>query len=298
MKITKKMNFVGRMMLILSVLVVLMGGLSSCGYERIDAGFVGIKVNLYGDEKGVDNVVEVTGAQWYNPIKTQIYEFPTFVQNEIWTVDKREGSKDNEEFVLTTKDGLTVSMDVSLNYLVPAENVVRIFKKYRKPLNEVGATVLRNYTRDGYNTAAARFTAEELYSNRENFKRLADSLAANILEIEGFKVEKIVLVNDIRLPESIKRSIEAKIEARQLALQKEMELQQAVADANKKIENARGVAESMKINADAQRYAYEQKQRALTSLLIEQQWIEKWNGDLGSGNVFGVDTQPYKLVAK
>lgn len=33
-------------MLLLSVLM-----LSSCGYERIDAGHEGIKVNLYGDKK-------------------------------------------------------------------------------------------------------------------------------------------------------------------------------------------------------------------------------------------------------
>ena len=33
-----------------------------CGYERIDAGYEGIKVNLYGDGKGVDDVSLVTGA--------------------------------------------------------------------------------------------------------------------------------------------------------------------------------------------------------------------------------------------
>ena len=32
---------------------------ASC--ERIDAGHVGVKVNLYGDGKGVDDVTEVTG---------------------------------------------------------------------------------------------------------------------------------------------------------------------------------------------------------------------------------------------
>lgn len=37
---------------------------SSCGYERIDAGYEGIKVNLYGDDKGVDDVSMVTGMVW------------------------------------------------------------------------------------------------------------------------------------------------------------------------------------------------------------------------------------------
>jgi hypothetical protein len=50
--------------------------------ERIDAGHVGVKVNLYGDNKGVSDVVEVTGMVFYNPITHNIYEFPTFIQHK------------------------------------------------------------------------------------------------------------------------------------------------------------------------------------------------------------------------
>ena len=285
-----------KFLLLAGLAVTLM--MQSCGYERINAGHVGIKVNLYGDEKGVDNVVEVTGAQWYNPIKTEIYETPTFVQNSVWTEDKREESGKREGFTLTTQDGMTVGIDVSLNYRVLPENAVEIFKKYRKPLEEVSNTVLRNYTRDGFNTAASMFTAEEMYSDRAAFEDVADSLVTQILEKEGFTVEKIVLLNAIRLPESVTKSIEAKVKAKQIALQKQQELAQAEADAEKAIEDARGRAESMKIKADAERYAYEQKQRSLTPLLVQQQWVEKWNGNLGTGNVYGVGTIPYKNISK
>jgi regulator of protease activity HflC (stomatin/prohibitin superfamily) len=285
-----------KFLLLAGLAVTLM--MQSCGYERINAGHVGIKVNLYGDEKGVDNVVEVTGAQWYNPIKTEIYETPTFVQNSVWTEDEREESDKREGFTLTTQDGMTVGIDVSLNYRVLPQNAVEIFKKYRKPLEEVSNTVLRNYTRDGFNTAASMFTAEEMYSDRAAFEDVADSLVTQILEKEGFTVEKIVLLNAIRLPESVTKSIEAKVKAKQIALQKQQELAQAEADAEKAIEDARGRAESMKIKADAERYAYEQKQRSLTPLLVQQQWVEKWNGNLGTGNVYGVGTIPYKNISK
>lgn len=252
----------------------------SCGYERIDAGHVGIKVNLYGDDKGVDNVTEVTGAQWFNSIKTEIYEFPTYVQNAIWTAGENEGSEVNEEFRVTSKDGLVAAFDVSLNYRVAPEKVISIFKKYRKPLGELDATILRNYVREGFNNSALNYTAEQLFEQRAKFQNEAEDAIKAILEPEGFITEQIVLLNEIRLPESVKRNVEAKVNAKQIALQKEQELQQAVADANKKIEDARGDSESMKINADAQRYAYEQKQRALTTLLVQQQFIEKWNGVL------------------
>lgn len=48
--------------------------------REIDAGYEGIKVNLYGDGKGVDDVSLVTGAVWFNPVTTAVYEYPTFVQ--------------------------------------------------------------------------------------------------------------------------------------------------------------------------------------------------------------------------
>lgn len=280
-----------RTVILLLLATIVFACCPSCGYERIDAGHVGVKVNLYGDDKGVDNVTEVTGAQWYNPWRTNIFEFPTYVQNAIWSADDREG---NEEFILTTKDGMEVKMDVSLNYRVQSKNAVTIFKKFRKPLEEVANTVLRNYTRDGYNTAASYFTAEEIYANRQKFESMADSLAKSILEPEGFTVEKLVLVNSVRLPNSIKQSIEAKVKAKQIALQKEQELAQAEADAAKKIADARGRAESMKLQADAEKYAYEQKQKSLTPLLVQQQFIEKWDGKLP---VYGDTPKIFKTVA-
>lgn len=46
--------------------------LTSCS-ERIDAGSEGILVNLYGSDKGVDDVSLVTGRVWYNPFTEEVY---------------------------------------------------------------------------------------------------------------------------------------------------------------------------------------------------------------------------------
>lgn len=42
--------------------LIAMLSMTSCGYERVDAGCEGIKVNLYGSDKGVDDISLVTGA--------------------------------------------------------------------------------------------------------------------------------------------------------------------------------------------------------------------------------------------
>lgn len=249
-------------------------------WERIDAGYAGVQVNLYGTDKGVDDVALVTGMVWYMPFKTMVYEVPTYVRNAIYTEDKREGSESNDEFRVTTQDGLVVRFDVALNYSTPRENVVTIFKKYRKPPAELENTVLRNYTRKGFNNVASQYSAEELYEKREQFILDAEKSIRTILEREGFLVEQIILLNELRLPSSVVGNIESKVQARQIALRKEQEVQQKKYEADMRIEQARGKAEAMKIEAEGERYAYEQKTKELTPLLIQQQFIEKWDGKL------------------
>jgi len=46
------MSNLTKLLIGVSVLVLLIFGFTGC--ERIDAGHVGVKVNLYGDGKGVD----------------------------------------------------------------------------------------------------------------------------------------------------------------------------------------------------------------------------------------------------
>lgn len=250
------------------------------GCERIDAGHVGIKVNLYGDEKGVQDITEVTGRVFYNPVTTAVYEVPTFVQTAIYTANEERGSDVNEEFRVTTKDGLVASFDISMNYYTPADKVAAIFRKYRRPISELTKTVIRNYIRDAYNTTASLYTAEMLYERRAQFENEADSIIRLELEPEGFIIEKVLILNELRLPGSVINNINEKVNARQIAMKKEQEVAQAKADADKAIEDARGYAESLKIRADAEKYAYEQKQRSLTPLIVQQEFVEKWDGKL------------------
>lgn len=69
--------------------------MTSC-MEKVDAGCEGIKVNLYGSDKGVDDASLVTGIVWYNPWTTTVYEYPTYVQTidyEPFTINAKDGSE-------------------------------------------------------------------------------------------------------------------------------------------------------------------------------------------------------------
>ena len=86
--------------------------MSSC--ERIDAGHVGVKVNMYGSSKGVGDVTECTGWVFYNPLTTKIYEFPTYIQHKEY---KKTEDVDNS-FVVNSKDGSEYTVSPIMNYSV------------------------------------------------------------------------------------------------------------------------------------------------------------------------------------
>lgn len=85
----------------------LMLSLSFTSCERIDAGCEGILVNLYGSERGVDDVSMVTGRVFYNPATQEVYEYPTYVQ----TIDY-------EPFTINAKDGSEFKVDPNVNLKV------------------------------------------------------------------------------------------------------------------------------------------------------------------------------------
>lgn len=97
--------------------------LSFTSCER--AGCEGILVNLYGSERGVDDVSMVTRRVFYNPATQEVYEYPTYVQ----TIDY-------EPFTINAKDGSEFKVDPNVNLkVVDAKN--RAIQLAQKAANEV-----------------------------------------------------------------------------------------------------------------------------------------------------------------
>lgn len=69
--------------------------LSSCQSVKVKPGYTGIKVYLLGGEKGVDHETVGTGRYWLS-INEDMYQFPLFTQNYVWTKNPAEGSPNDE----------------------------------------------------------------------------------------------------------------------------------------------------------------------------------------------------------
>jgi regulator of protease activity HflC (stomatin/prohibitin superfamily) len=273
--------------------LVLVGTLlfSLSGCERIDAGHVGIKVNLYGDGKGVDDVTEVTGWVFYNPISTKIVEFPTYVQHKEY---KKVEDEVDESFVVNSKDGSEFHVSPILNYSVKREKVPYIFSKYRVTLDEIEAGFLKTAIYDAFRVVSNSYTADELISNREQFEIKVRKVLEDHLIPEGFILAQFT--SNLVYPETFKKAIEAKNNAVQTALTAENQVKTAEAQAKIKVATAEGNAQAMLTSAKAEAEANRLKQQTITPMLLQLEWINKWNGKLpetmlgqGSNTFYGLN---------
>ena len=239
--------------------------LTSC-YERIDAGYEGMKVNLYGDGKGVDNVSLVTGAVWYNPLTEKIYQYPTFVQ----TVDY-------EPFSINAKDGSSFTVDPTISLKIVDNKSPEVFKKYRKDnITDVINTTLYNYVKNAFRIQLNNYTTDELVSKREEFEKAIEGRLTRELAAENFQLEQ--MTSGLQYPPTLVRAIDAKNEAVQVSMRIENEVKSVEAAAKKKIAEAEGNAKALKIKGDAEAEYNRKIAASLSPLIIQQNMIEKWNG--------------------
>ena len=268
--------------LLFTFMVIISMMFPSCGYERIDAGYEGIKVNLYGDDKGVDDITLVTGAVWYNTITTAVYEYPTFVQ----TVDYAP-------FSINAKDGSSFTVDPTISLKIVDGKSAEVFKKYRKEdITEVINTTLYNYVRNAFRIQLNNYTTDELVSKREEFEKAIEERLSKELLAENFQLEQ--MTSGLQYPQTLVNAIDAKNAAVQEAQKAQNEVLKIKAEAEKKIAAANGEAQALKIKGDAEAEYNRKIAASLSPLIVQQMMLDKWDGKLP---VYGTMPTLFKDIA-
>lgn len=261
-----------RILVVVGVIVAIFAMFSSC--DVVNAGHVGVKVDMFGSGKGVQNVTACTGWVFYNPITTKVYEFPTYIQHKEY---KKTEDGDNS-FTVNTKDGSEFRVSPILNYSVNPQMAPSIFAKYRRTLPELEEGFLKTAIYDAFRLATNSYTAEELISNRAVFEVKVRQLLESQIVKEGFIVNQFT--SNLEYPTSFKNAINAKNNAVQAALTAENQVKTAEAQAKIKVAQAEGNAQAMLTKARAEAESNKLRLSTLTPMLLQQQWIEKWDGAL------------------
>jgi regulator of protease activity HflC (stomatin/prohibitin superfamily) len=272
------------------------GALAAC--STVPAGHVGVKVYLLGGSKGVDSEELPVGRYWIG-INEQLYIFPTYMQNYTWTKEPDATGPEDESISFQTVEGMTANADVGISYQLDPTRINKIFQTYRRGVDEITDTFLRNMVRDALVKQASTKPIEYIYGAGK-----AELMAAVQADVQkqvndiGIKIDKIYWIGEIRLPPTVIDSINAKNAATQMAQQRQNEVAQARAEAEKKVAEAKGEAESVLLKAKAQAEANRELAASITTDLVQYRALEKWDGVLprmtGSAAVPFINVDPTK----
>lgn len=244
-----------------------MSSMASC--TVVDANEVGVEFKKWssdGDQYG-GVLGTCNGWVFYNPFTTSVFTYPGEVQR-----------KNYEPFTVNAKDASTFTMDPQIAYHINPDKACEIFRKYRKPIDELENGYIRTCIYEAYRTCANAYSSDSLMSHRAQFESDVRGRLEKSLMNEGFIVDEFT--SAITPPASLAEMIDNKNRAVQAALKAENEVKEAEATAKIKIAKAKGEAEAKRIAADAEAYANAKIAQSITPTLVQKMWVEKWDGDM------------------
>lgn len=234
------------------MVAITMATLGAC--TRVDPGYEGVVINMYGSSRGVDNIPIVTGRVNYNPFTEDVYTYPVFKQTHKF-----------EEFQVNSSDGTMFKVDPAITINVIPGKTPFVYKTYRKDFDEVVAGPIQQTIQGAYRKVMNEFTTDDILTKRQHFEAELYKELNVTLTAQGFQISQ--MTSGLNPPQAIVNSIIAKNAAIQEAQLVDNQLVVAKAQAEKKI-----------IEAEADAKANELRQRTLTPLLIQQEFVQKWDG--------------------
>lgn len=250
--------------LLIIILGIIISALNPFSLERVDAGHLGLKVNLTGDARGVSDYTYKTGWVVFNSWTEKLYEFPTYQQHI-----------DYNPQVVITKGGFSAEIKPSFNYALVSTTLGDMFQNLRLPIKEVEQGWLKTAIVGSVNDVANKWAVDSIFNHREQFE------SAIVVECNK-RISKWFTVSQLRTnitpPPALQSAIEAKTKALQDVQVAENQKQVAIADALRKIAIARGDSAKMVIEASGEAESIKRKQLTLSPLYIEYVKIQQWDG--------------------
>ncbi|MEG4280549.1 prohibitin family protein [Microcoleus sp. MON1_C1] len=164
-----------------------------------------------------------------------------------------------------SKDLQSITTDLAVNWNVDPAKVNQVFQQVGDE-EQIVTSILSPAISEVLKAATSKKTAEEIITKRTELKNEIDNSLKKRLEPYGVIVRDVSLINFGFSPE-FSKAIEAKQIAEQEAKQAEFTVKKATQDAQAQINRAKGQAEAQRL-----------QRQTLTAEILQQQAIEKWDG--------------------
>jgi regulator of protease activity HflC (stomatin/prohibitin superfamily) len=241
----------------------------------------------------VQDIPTVTGWVFFNPLTEQIIEFPTNVQNVIWTQSAHEGRAVDESITFSSEEGVNINSDIGLSFHIVPAQAPHLYLRFRQPdLMELAHGYVRNAIREAFNDVASRMPVQKIYGSGKH--ELVENVRASLNKVlvpDGFAIDQLTINGALRLPENVATAINRAMEATQLSIQAENRVRQVRAEAEQNIAQAQGLAEAARkkaqgdadavlIRASADAKANEIIRLSASSTVLHWRALERWDGKL------------------
>jgi len=173
-----------------------------------------------------------------------------------------------------SKDLQNIRSTIAINYQIVPEAANKVFQLLGPTFRE---RIIDPAVQEMLKAVAARYTAEELITKREEVKNETKALLAERLMKSNIRVVDFSIVN-FSFSAQFTAAIEAKQEAEQLAMKAKRDLERIKIEAEQKVAAAKAEAEALRL----QRQVLSKDLIELRRIEASLKAIEKWNGVLPS----------------
>jgi regulator of protease activity HflC (stomatin/prohibitin superfamily) len=209
-------------------------------FKQVDSGTVGVKT-LFGK---VQNDVLESGLSFVNPM-VDVVLFDVQTQNYTMSAVSNEGNQQGDDAIrVLSADGLEVIIDLTVLYRISASDAPKILRTIGVNYTD---KIVRPVSRTRIRDKAVDYDAISLYSTKRN--EFKDRIFKDIdkdFKKRGLILEEL-LIRNINLPQSVKLTIESKINAEQDAKKMLFVLQKEQQEAERKRVEAQGIADYQRI---------------------------------------------------
>lgn len=218
-------------------------------FRSIDAGQVGIKTR-FGKVIGTQLN---EGLNFKLPMIEKITKIS--IKTNMYPTTGAGASKDLQD----------VSIAVAVNYNVDATKAVSLFKNVGTNYETI---IIAPAVQEAIKSVVSSYTAEELITKRAEVSGKISDVLESKTEKYGLKVQTINITN-FNFSATYTQAIEAKQVAEMEVATAKNNLERARVEAERKVVEAKGTADANKL-----------LEESLTKEIIEQRFIEKWDGKL------------------
>jgi regulator of protease activity HflC (stomatin/prohibitin superfamily) len=241
---------IGRVVLTVLVFIVFLVSLAST-FVTVPAGSRGVVLNF----GAVEPTILDEGLHTITPFRESVVTMS--VQTQKYEVDATAASKDLQDTM--TK--------VAVNYHIDPMDVNKIYQQLGINYQ---TSIIAPAVQEVVKATTAQYNAEELITERPLVKDKIEAGLKDRLTAQGILVDA-VSITDFQFSQQFSTAIEAKVEAQQLALKAENDLQRITIEAQQSVAKAKG---------DAQAIDIIQQQLAKSPTYIQWYAVSKWSGTL------------------